>query len=105
MESGDAFCLLEIDGKWTLVILQCTIAEKHPVKQNGIKIIYDCYTKNAELHVDETMIVFMIPVNGKLKTKQPICTKKKEGGLKEVQRVTIAVTAQYKIEKRIRHSR
>jgi hypothetical protein len=98
LESGDSFCLIEINGRWTLVILQCTIAEKHPVKQNGVKIIHDCYTKNRDLKVDDTVIMFMIPVNGKLKTKQPLVTQKKGGVLEEVQRVTIAVTAQFKIE-------
>lgn len=100
LESGDSFCLIELNGKWTLVILQCTIAEKHPVKQNGVKIIHDCFSKNAELKVDDTVIMFMIPLNGKLKTMQPLVTQKKgEGGVPvEVQRVTIVVTAQYKIE-------
>ena len=97
LESGDAFCLIEINGRWTLVILQCTIAENHPVKQNGVKIIHDCYVKNQELKVDDTVIIFMIPPNGKLKAKQPLVTSKK-GVLEEVNRVTIAVTAQYKIE-------
>jgi hypothetical protein len=30
MESGDAFCVFEVNDRWTLVILQCTIAEQHP---------------------------------------------------------------------------
>jgi hypothetical protein len=98
LESGDSFCLIEINGRWTLVILQCTIAENHPVKQNGVKVIHDCFTKNRDLKVDDTVIMFMIPVNGKLKTKQPLVTPKKGGVLEEVQRVTIAVAAQYKIE-------
>jgi hypothetical protein len=98
LESGDSFCLIKINERWTLVILQCTIAETHPVKQNGVKVIYDCYKKNPELKVDDTVIMFMIPVNGKLKTKQPMVTQKKGGVLEEVQRVTIAVSAQYKIE-------
>ena len=38
--------------------------------------------------------MFMIPVNGKLKKKQPMVTQKNE----VVRLVTIAVTAQYKIE-------
>ena len=80
------------------MILQITIAENHPVKQNGMKVIRDCYTKNPALKVDDTVIMFMIPVNGKLKTKQPLVTQKKGEGVQEVQRVTIAVTAQYKIE-------
>lgn len=100
LESGDSFCLIEINGKWTVVILQCTIAENHPVKQNGVKIIHDCYTDKAQFVVDDTVIMFMVPVNGKLKTKQPLVTQKSGGGgvLEEVQRMTIHVSAQYKIE-------
>lgn len=94
LESGDAFCLIKINERWTLVILQCTIAEAHPVKQNGVKIIHDCFKTNPELVVDDTVIIFMIPSNGKLKTKQPMVTQKNAA----VQLVTIAVTAQYKIE-------
>jgi hypothetical protein len=97
LESGNAFCLIEINGRWTLVILHCTIAENHPVKQNGMKVIYDCYKKNPALQVDDTVIMFMIPLNGKLKTNQPVVTQKKEE-MEEVQRVAITVTAQYKIQ-------
>lgn len=93
LESGDAFCLIKINERYTLVILQCTIAEAHPVKQNGVKIIHDCFKRNPELMVDDTVIMFMIPSNGKLKTMQPMVTQKNE----VVQLATIAVTAQYKI--------
>jgi hypothetical protein len=68
------------------------------VKQNGVKIIHDCYTENSKLLVDDTVIMFMIPENGKLKTKQCMVTHKKGGVLEEVQRVTVKVSAQYKIE-------
>ena len=95
LESGDAFCLIKINERWTLVILQCTIAETHPVKQNGVKIIHDRYTKNSKLQVDDTVIMFMIPFNGKLKTKQSLVIQKNK---QDARRATIAVTAQYKIE-------
>ena len=92
-ESGDAFCLIKINERWTLIILQCTIAETHPVKQNGVKIIHDRCTKNSKLQVDDTVIMFMIPFNGQLKTKQSLVSQKKH----DVQRATIEVSAQYKI--------
>jgi len=95
LESGDAFCLIKINERWTLVILQCTIAETHPVKHNGVKIIHDRYTKNSKLQVDDTVIMFMIPFNGKLKTKQSLVIQKNK---QDVRRATIEVTAQYKIE-------
>ena len=98
LESRYSFCLIEINERWTLVILQCTIAETHPVKQNGVKIIYDCYKTNPELKVEDTVIIFMIPLNSKLNRIQSLVTKKKDGVLEEVQRVTISITAQYKIE-------
>jgi hypothetical protein len=43
--------------------------------------------------VDDTVIMFMIPFNGQLKTKQSLVSQKKQ----DVQRATMAVTAQYKI--------
>ena len=101
LESGDAFCLIEVNERRTLVILQCTVAERHPVKQNGVKIIHDCYTENSKLQVEDTVIMFMIPENGKLKTMQPMVTKKEGGVLEEVQRVTIAIRAQYTIENKL----
>jgi hypothetical protein len=102
LESGDSFCLIEIKKKWTVVILQCTISETHAVKQNGVKVIHDCYTKNPLLKVDDTVIMFMIPLNGKLKTKQSLVTSQKRGESQEVQRATIEVT-QYKIENALVH--
>jgi hypothetical protein len=95
LESGDAFCLIQLNGKPTLVILQITIADKHPVKQNGVRIIHQCYTKNSHLKVRDTVIMFMIPVNGRLKTKQNLVTTIMS---KKVQRLTVEVTAQFIIE-------
>jgi hypothetical protein len=102
LESGDSFCLIEISKRWTLVIIQCTIAETHPVKQNGVKIIHDCYTKNAELNVDDTVIIFMIPESGRLNTEQAIVSEEQKGtSMLEVNRFTVGVTAQYKIENKL----
>ena len=95
--SGDSFCLIEVDARWTLAILQFTIGENHQVKQDVMKIIRDCYTKNSALKVDDMVIMFMIPVNGKLKTAQPVVTQMNGEVIQEVQRITIPITAQYKI--------
>ena len=57
-----------------------------------VKIIYDCYTKILELIVDDTMIMFMIPLNGMLKTEQSLVIQTKK---QDVRRATIEVTAQY----------
>ena len=60
-----------------------------------VKIIYDCYTKIVELIVDDTVVImFMIPLNGMLKTEQSLVIQTKK---QDVQRATIEVTAQYKI--------
>ena len=59
-----------------------------------VKIIYDCYTKIIELIVDDMVTMFMIPLNGKLKTEQSLMIQTKK---QDVQRATIEVTAQYKI--------
>jgi hypothetical protein len=52
---------------------------------------------NPALKVDDTVIIFMIPENGKLKIKQPVVTQK-NGAAEELQRSTITITAQYKIQ-------
>ena len=59
-----------------------------------VKIIYDCYTTILELIVDDMVTMFMIPLNGKLKTEQSLMIQTKK---QDVQRATIEVTAQYKI--------
>ncbi len=46
--------------------------------------------------MDDTVIMFMIPLNGKLRTEQLLVIQKKKKK-KDVQRATIEVTAQYKI--------
>ena len=59
-----------------------------------VKIIYDCYTKILDLIVDDMVIMFMIPLNGKLKTEQSLVIQTKK---QDVQRATIEVTSQYQI--------
>jgi hypothetical protein len=100
LESADAFCLMEINGRMTLVILQCTIAENHPVKQNGVKIIRHFYT-SRRLSVEDTVIMFMIPHNGKLNSEQPLVTSKPKPSTKKLKRSTVEVSAQYKIENKL----
>ena len=99
LESGDAFCVIQLNGKLTLVIIQCTIANDHPVKQNGIRAIYDCCKKKSKLDVKETVIMFMIPKNGKLKTLQKIVSQKGN----EPQRAALKVKKQYIIENALVH--
>eukprot|EP01033_Poteriospumella_lacustris_P010674 gene10674-7599_t len=58
---------------------------KRPVKQKGVKSIYDCSTKNRDLTVDETVIMFMIPVSGQLNTEQQMVKPEAGGFLEEVE--------------------
>lgn len=97
LECGSAFCLMKINDRRTLVVLLCTAAEAHPVSQKGLKTIHDCYTKNSALRVDDTVLMFMVPVNGKLKSKQPLVAQKEDGAQTDAELVAIEVTAQYKI--------
>ena len=60
-----------------------------------VKIIHDCCTTILELIVDDTVVImFMIPLNGMLKTEQSLVIQTKK---QDVQRATIEVTAQYQI--------
>ena len=58
------------------------------------KIIYDSYIKILELIVDDMVIMFMIPLNGMLKTEQSLVIQTKK---QDVHRATIEVTSQYQI--------
>jgi hypothetical protein len=74
LESGDGFCLMNVNNKRTLLVLQATTGENHPVKMNGLKTIHDCY-KNSGIDHEDSKLVFVIPTNGKLVKKQPLTTK------------------------------
>ena len=97
LESGDGFCVMEMNGQSTLFILQCTIAENHPVKMNGIVQIYDCYVNNSDVNIDHTVIVFVIPEAGKLQAKQPLTTKKNTVATNIPDKIRSVTNHQYKL--------
>lgn len=99
LESGDAFCLIQLNKRWTLIILQCTIAETHAVKENGMKVIHDCFATKSHLPVEETILVFMIPQNGKLKVAQRITTQ--DGNDLQRHLAGFRVEKQYRIQNRL----
>jgi hypothetical protein len=75
LESGDAFCVKELNGVSTLIVLQITIADKHPVKINGLDKINN-YFVNAGVPITDKILIFVTPVNGKLTRKQNLTTTK-----------------------------
>jgi len=82
-----------------LIFVSCTLSSRIFVLaivdllHHWVKIIYDCYIKILELIVDDTVIMFMIPLNGKIKTEQLLVIQKKKK--QDVHRATIEVTSQY----------
>lgn len=76
LESGDGFCVLTINGIQTLIILQCTIAENHPVKANGVAVIRKAMCDVSKVSVEDVILVFVTPSKGKLRTKQNIVSQK-----------------------------
>lgn len=69
MESGDAFCLLNVQGVPSVIVFQITIAEFHPVKMRGLRVISDRFS-----NVGQQYLVFVTPLNGKLCTLQNLLT-------------------------------
>jgi hypothetical protein len=98
-ESADTFCVMDVDKVRTLIIIQVTIGPTHDVKANGIEKIYNFYNfdNNGTIHntIDNTIIVFMTPKNGRLNSKQNITVNKK----KDVSKcISAAMINQYKLE-------
>ena len=75
MEAGDAFCVLLMNGETILIVLQITVAEMHPIKANGLTYIYHAFTESIRNQINRKIIVFVTPVDGKLRTKQPLHTQ------------------------------
>ena len=69
MESGDAFCLMIVQGVPSVIVFQITIAELHPVKMQGLRVISDRFS-----NVGQQYLVFVTPQNGKLCTPQNLLT-------------------------------
>ena len=69
LESGDAFCVMELNGVTTLIVMQVTIASSHPVKMNGLKTICDCFG-NTQVNITDKILIFITPIHGTLNSKQ-----------------------------------
>ena len=71
LESGDAFCLLNVSGALTVIVFQITIAESHPVKTKGLRAIAGRFPNADKL---QQFLVFVIPQNGTLCQSQNLVT-------------------------------
>ena len=69
MESGDAFCLLNVQGVRCVIVFQMTIAKDHPVKMQGLRVISGRFAD-----VGRQYLVFVTPMYGKLCEPQNLLT-------------------------------
>ena len=76
LESGNAFCVLRLNGSFALIILQITIAHKHPMEVNGLKTIYSSFSEEVRLAIERKIIIFVTPIGGKLTALQALHTEK-----------------------------
>mmetsp|Transcript_19134 Transcript_19134/g.17354 ORF Transcript_19134/g.17354 Transcript_19134/m.17354 type:complete len:124 (+) Transcript_19134:1286-1657(+) len=75
LESGDAFTIIPIGDDFQLLVLQFTVAEKHPVKMNGLEQIIAAFsTKN----IIKKYFIFVTPLCGKRNSIQPYHSKNGE---------------------------
>jgi hypothetical protein len=75
LESGDAFCLIQKDNIFILIVFQITVGTKHPIKANGLKHIVRAFPENISALISRKLIIFVTPMDGKLNTAQPIHSK------------------------------
>jgi hypothetical protein len=72
LESGDAFCVMELNHISTLIVLQVTIAEAHPIKMKSLQTISKCF--DADVKIEDKILIFITPENGTLNSKQNLHT-------------------------------
>lgn len=75
LESGDAFCLITSDKGYCLVVVQCTVAERHPIRANGLKTIVNAFKTDLRNRIMRKVILFVVPIDGTLKYPQPLVTQ------------------------------
>ena len=74
LESGDAFCVLQLQqSTYTLIVVQVTVAEHHPIKANGLGDILNAFPLLPQ--ISRKLILFVTPVDGRLHSAQPLHTK------------------------------
>lgn len=93
MESVDAFCVLNINNIPTLIALQVTIADKHPVKMKGLTDILQKFPG-----INNKMLIFITPPQGKLINKQNLLTTNDKVAKQIPQNILQFSENQYKLE-------
>ena len=79
LESGNAFCLLPIDGGlYDLIVLQITVGESHPVEANGLNKIVSAFPEELRMRMHNKFLMFVNPVDGKLNKPQPLHTQEEK---------------------------
>ena len=76
LESGDSFCVLELNGIITLIVLQFTVAEEHGVRYRGVTEIYEAFDETVRVSIERKLVLFVIPFEGNLRSKQPFINVK-----------------------------
>jgi hypothetical protein len=93
MESGDGFYVTSDNGVTCLVIIQATTSSTHPVKANGLNVIYETCSKLCK--IIKKMLVFVTPPNPCLNSLQNLTTKTADVSLLVPQAIVDFKTSQY----------
>ena len=75
LESADAFCVIpdtESVGKFIFVILQVTVAEKHPIEAAGLESIFMKFDDSVQKSISRKYLAFVTDRGSKLSRFQPI---------------------------------
>ena len=71
LESGDSFCVLELNGTITLIIIQYTVAKDHGVRVKGLQEIFEAFNETVRASIKRKIVLFVTPFDGNLCSKQP----------------------------------
>jgi hypothetical protein len=97
LESGDAFCVMELNHISTLIVLQVTIAEAHPIKMKGLQTISKCFDE-ADGKIENKILIFITPENGTLNSKQNLHTPDSKVAKNIPKNIILFSKNQFKIE-------
>ena len=70
MKSADSFFVLELNGLWTLIVLQFTDAAAHGVRADGLVEIFSSFTDTVRKDIKRKVVLFVTPSEGKLCEEQ-----------------------------------
>ena len=70
LESGDSFCVLNLNGIITLIVMQFTVAENHGVRYRGLTEIYEAIEESVRVSIEKKVVLFVTPLDSNLRSKQ-----------------------------------